>query len=328
VNQPGHWPGHRVNYPQQTQSVPRTGQSAADFIHGTDSEARFLDAVQRLYVPSMGTEVVAPLLSQLIHLVRPERVLEVGMGYTTPFLARALAQVAEVVRVERQALAAKTQPYFDADSALDNDWLFTEPALLSPTYYRSQYQPRLVAIDAMEGQDTSAPQVSAVLAELGLKDLVTVVNAELRSCVNRLPTDFLPVDFAWVDVWDCLYFFEHFMDLINPDGGLVVMHYLMTYPEGEAILDYIAQAQQSRPGEFEVLNMLESQKLSQNSVTILRRTRAADPKLYAEVGQRFRLDGKLRDDAAALISLTADDEEMPTPQEPSAHTPPEGAVSS
>jgi predicted O-methyltransferase YrrM len=294
--------------------VPRAGHPVADFIRGTDSEARFLDAVERLHVPGMGTRVVAPLLSTLIHLVRPERVLEVGMGYTTPFLARALAQVAELVRAERQGLAAKTQPYLDADSALDNDWLYTEPALLSPAYYRSHYQPRLIAVDAMVGEDTSAPQVLAALAELGLKDLVTIVNAELRDCANRLPSDCLPIDFAWVDVWDCLYFFEHFMDLINPDGGLLVMHYLMTYPEGEAILEYIAQAQRSRPGEFEVLNMLEGQKLSQNSVTILRRTRAAGPKLYMEVGQRFRFDGNLRDDAAALISPTADDEKVPTPR--------------
>jgi len=287
--------------------VPRAGRPTADLIHGTDSAARFLDAVGRLYVPGMGTEVVAPLLSQLIHLVRPKRVLEIGMGYTTPFLARALAQVTELVRAERQALAAKSRPYLDADSALDDTWLYTEPALLSPTYYRPQYQPRLVAIDDMSDPHTSAPQVSAVLAELGLNDQVTIVNAKLRDCANQLSADFLPIDFAWVDVWDCLYFFEHFLDLINPDGGLVVMHYLMTYPEGEAILEYIAESQQLRPGEFEVLSMLESQKLTQNSMTILRRTRAASPKLYADVGNRIRLDDKLRDDAAALISPSADE---------------------
>jgi hypothetical protein len=34
----------------------------------------------------MGTENVGPLLRTLVQMVRPQRILEVGMGYTTPFL--------------------------------------------------------------------------------------------------------------------------------------------------------------------------------------------------------------------------------------------------
>ena len=40
--------------------------------------------------PGMGTEVVAPFLRSMVQLLRPNRVLEIGSGYTTPFLLEAL----------------------------------------------------------------------------------------------------------------------------------------------------------------------------------------------------------------------------------------------
>lgn len=266
------------------------------------AEQAFRAAVRRLWVPAMGTDVVAPLLGQLIHLARPQRVLEIGMGYTTPFLARALAEVETAVQDEAAALAGKTERYLREGRELDEDWIDAEPALLVPGFYRTGYRPELVAVDDLSDPHSSAARVQEVLGELGLADRVTLINAKLRECAELLPADFVPIDFAWVDAWDCLYFFERFLDLINPDGGLVAFHYLMTYPEGEAILEYIAETQRLRPGEFEVLSLLESQKLRQNSLTLLRRTSGLVPRRYSEVGQRVPLEGAMRADGAALVA--------------------------
>ncbi|MFD5438080.1 hypothetical protein ACFWJ4_38745 [Kitasatospora sp. NPDC127067] len=266
----------------------------------TIPDERFRTAVERLRVPGMGTEVVAPLLSQLIHLVRPHRVLEVGMGYTTPFLAKALAEAEELAGAEAAALVRKTLPYLADDRELDEAWIDSEPALLLPGGYREPYRPRFVAVDDLSDAGSSAPLVTEVLGELGLAERVTVVNSDMRGAVGRLPEEFRPIDFAWVDAWDCLYFFENFWELIDPDGGIVVMHYLMTYPEGEAILEYIADTQRMAPGEFEMLNLLESRKLRQNSMTVLRRTGGSRPRQYSDTGQRPRLGGRVRSDAAAL----------------------------
>ncbi|MFD7667727.1 hypothetical protein [Streptomyces sp. NPDC059788] len=267
-------------------------------VPGRDRE--FRDAVERLRVPGMGTEAVAPLLANLVHLLRPRRVLEVGMGYTTPFLARALSEVEELIAEEAAGLARKTAPYVREGSALDDAWVDAEPALLVPSSYREPYQPRLVAVDDLSMPDSSAGRVSEVLGAFGLEDLVTIVNADLRSCVPLLPADLVPVDLAWVDAWDCLYFFEECWDLVNPDGGVVALHYLMTYPEGEAVLDYIAESGRLRPGEFEFLNLLEDHKLRQNSLTLLRRTSGCTPRRYSDVGLRPLLDGPVREDAYFL----------------------------
>lgn len=265
----------------------------------TTSDERFRKAVAQLHVPVMGTETVAPLLAMLIKLVRPQRVLEVGMGYTTPFLAAALAEVAEQVRAESPALAAKTRPYLEAAAPLTEEWLNAEPALLAPGFYHTPYTPRLVAVDDLSIPESSSGRVQDVLRELGLDQLVTVVNANLRDCADKLPADFDPIDFAWVDAWECLYFFDNFFDRINPDGGLLVMHYLMTYPEGESFLRYLAAQQRSRPGEFEIVNLLEPHKLTQNSITIVRRTSGVVARRYAEPGGELNFGDPLRAQAMA-----------------------------
>jgi predicted O-methyltransferase YrrM len=262
-------------------------------------DAWFRLAVWRLRVPEAGTEAVAPLLAALIELLRPRRVLEVGMGYTTPFLAEALAAVRERVRREARDLAKKSATYLAGDADFDEAWLHADPALLHPAFYVEPYDPRLVAIDNLSVAASSASRVRDVLAELELSDLVTVVNADLRESVDRLPAGFAPIDFAWVDAWECLYFFDHFWELIDPDGGVVIMHYLMTYPEGEAILDYLRQFQRAHPGELEIVSLLEPHKLIQNSLTMLRRTTAATRRAYARPGGELIYGDSLRAAAEA-----------------------------
>lgn len=267
------------------------------------SDASFLAAVAKLRVPDMGTEAVAPLLADLVHLVRPQRVLEVGMGYTTPFLAGALAEVEDRVRAESVALADKTESYLER-AGLDESWLEAEPPLARPGYYLDPYRPTFVAVDDLSIAESSAGAVRTVLRELGLDDRVTIVNANLRECAELLPPEVLPIDLAWVDAWECLYFIDHFWELINPEGGLVLMHYLMTYPEGEAILKYLAGMQRSKPGELEILNLLEPHKLAQNSITVVRRTGGVRRRPYAKAGsQVVNFDEQLRQDAAVQVSL-------------------------
>ena len=125
----------------------------------------FHAAVDRLRVPGMGTEVVARLLANLVALVRPQHVLEVGMGYTTPFLAAALADVHDQVQAEAAALAAKTRRHLEGKRALDDDWLLAEPALLAPESFVDPYRPALVAVDNLSIAESSAALAWEVLRE-------------------------------------------------------------------------------------------------------------------------------------------------------------------
>jgi predicted O-methyltransferase YrrM len=261
----------------------------------------FAAAVDRLRVPGMGTEAVAPFLASLIRMTRPRRVLEVGMGYTTAFLAAALAEARGEAAAESRLLAAKTRPYLGSGEPLDDAWLRAEPPLAAPAAYLEPYEPVFVAVDDRSIPESSAGRVEEVLAELGLTGRVTLVDSPLREADAALPPGFAPIDLAWADVWDSLYFLDHFLDRVNPAGGVVVLHYLMTYPEGEAILRYLAGLQRARPGQLEVLNLLEPHKLRQNSVTMIRRTAAATPR-YAGAGGQIRYGDELRAQAAASVA--------------------------
>ena len=44
----------------------------------------------------MGTENVGPLLRTLVQMIRPQRILEVGAGYTTPFILDGLKANEEI----------------------------------------------------------------------------------------------------------------------------------------------------------------------------------------------------------------------------------------
>lgn len=264
------------------------------------AQPSFRAAVEELAVPGMGTEALAPLLADLIRFLRPRRVLEVGMGYTTPFLAAALADAAEAAEAESTALADKTRRHM-AKGGIGDAWLMEHPALAAPSAHVEPYSPHLVAVDDLSMDDSSAPKVMKVLEELGLTHLVDVVNAELREARGALAQNPEPIDFAWVDAWECLYFFDHFWDLIDPDGGIVVMHYLCTYPEGEALLRYIKGFQNKHPGELEIVSLLERHRLMQNSVTVLRRISGLQPRHYARTGGRVDYSEKLVTDAKAHL---------------------------
>ena len=67
-------------------------------------DACFYKAVEPLYFSGMGTENVAPLLYSLIRTTRPQRLLEVGLGYTTPFMAQGLKDNIAEFEADREVL--------------------------------------------------------------------------------------------------------------------------------------------------------------------------------------------------------------------------------
>jgi hypothetical protein len=59
-------------------------------------------------------------------------------------------------------------------------------------------------------------------------------------------------------------------------------------------LRYIRQFQRVHPGELEMVNLLESQKLMQNSITVLRRTSGVANRRYAGPGGKVRYTEELK----------------------------------
>jgi predicted O-methyltransferase YrrM len=216
----------------------------------------FMATVRPLLVPEMGTESTAALLYWLIRMVRPQRVMEVGMGYTTPFLAQALHDNHAAVETERALLgSAARQP------------------LAHPDFYENPHEPHLICVDRMTDRTSSAPRALGVLDELGLTGVCTVIEDDLTGAAAEVRARFGMLDFAWIDTWDTLAFLRGYWELINPAGGMLAVHYLMTYPEGRAILHYIESLAGPDGGRLEITNLREPHKVAQNSTTLVRRVR-------------------------------------------------------
>ncbi|MEL0106494.1 MAG: class I SAM-dependent methyltransferase [Rhodospirillaceae bacterium] len=239
-------------------------------------DKRLFDAAEELYTPGMGTEHVAPMLYSLVRMTRPRRVLEVGLGYTSPFLAQALHDNLAEIRHDKKILSGK-----DENSK--------RKAVLVPDYYEKDYDPSLIAIDDMSLKGSTAPKVQDILKRLELDTLVDVHNGDFRGYSDKFELDQLPLDFVWFDCGgadEYIQFLEEYWPLINCEHGILVLHFTYWYAdlseeegthEFEHFLAPIAndiKRQQMAAGhdaEFEVLSLLEPHKSRQGSVTMVRK---------------------------------------------------------
>ena len=67
-----------------------------------------MDEIEKKYLrllnPGMGTENVGPLIYNLIQIIRPEKVLEVGLGYSTALIVEGLSKSKINFEKERKSL--------------------------------------------------------------------------------------------------------------------------------------------------------------------------------------------------------------------------------
>jgi predicted O-methyltransferase YrrM len=238
-------------------------------------DARFQQAVTPLFVPGMGTEHVGPLLYNLVRMTRPRRVLEVGLGYTSPFLAQALAD----------AMAEDGEDRHVLEEAPADDM---RRSLLRPENFQRPYAPRLHAIDDFSGEGTSAPRVLETLRALGIDGFVQVHKADFRGYVARIDHGDLPFDFVWFDAGgplEYIDFLREYWPLIAQDHGLLLLHFtywnLTVNYQGRDHTNLLCgsianeiKRQQLHAGvasRFEVLSLVEPHKSRQGSLTMVRK---------------------------------------------------------
>jgi hypothetical protein len=243
--------------------IPPAKQGGATHMLGQD----FLDQVNDLYHPAMGTEVVGPLLYTLVRTTRPRHVLEVGAGYTTLFILKALADNMRAVEAEKVQMAGGQTTYL-------------------PQYYRQPYQPVLHAIDTFGHPDSTAQKCEAKAKALGIDGALRLHNADFRGYAGRLPQAELPLDFVWLDCGglpNYMAFQNEYWKLIDPNGGLLLIHSLVTNTQGQFFLSQLKLAQATNSFHaFEILSLLEPHKGVQNSVTMVRMISKLALNLYTD----------------------------------------------
>lgn len=227
----------------------------------------FLDQINDLYHPAMGTEIVGPLLYTLVRTTRPRHVLEVGAGYTTLFILKALADNMKAVEDEKAQIRSGQ-------------------TTLLPQYYRTPYQPVLHAIDTFGHPQSTAQKTEAKAKALGIAGPLRLHNADFRGYAAQLPPAELPLDFVWLDCGglpNYMAFQNEYWKLIDPNGGLLLIHSLVTNLQGQFYLNQLKLAQATNSFHaFELLSLLEPHKGVQNSVTMLRMVSKLALNLYTD----------------------------------------------
>jgi predicted O-methyltransferase YrrM len=247
-------------------------------------DGEFLRAVAPLRSADMGTELMGPLLYSLIRSTRPVRLLEVGMGYTTPFILAALADNAADAERERQALVDKTT---DAVIRLSgaggterpqviDDWVRADPALARPAFYHAPHAPRLHAIDLLNHPTTTAGRVQDVVERLGLERFLALHLGDFRGMSAAVASTATPLDFVWFDCGgpaEYVDFLAEYWDLVAETGGVLVLHMTLHDPAiGDAVLHDLRSKQARHPGAIEMLSLCEPHKVTQASFTMVRKT--------------------------------------------------------
>lgn len=256
----------------------------------------FYRAVARLRRPEMGTERMGPLLHSLIRTTRARSILEVGMGYTTPFLAHALESNRLDFERDRKLLVTKTRRM----AALGDQWFVEAPALADPGFFVAPFEPALNVIDDESANGTSVRRVGNVLKQLGLAQHLALWRGDFRNLHDEFIAAGKRFDFVWFDCGgyrEYRDFLDLYWDLIDDNGGVLVLHYTLTNLSMGAILQALKLRQATEAfNDYELLSLLEPDKFEQNSCTILRKTRGYRDRIYSAV------DSKMLGDAARLLS--------------------------
>jgi predicted O-methyltransferase YrrM len=238
--------------------------------------AHFLEAVEPLRAPMSGTELMAPLLYSLVRSLRPRRLIEVGMGYTTPFIAQALEDNVADFCHETEQLKRKTDELVEGvpGNARDAEkrWFEAEPVGADPGYYLSGYDPHLYAFDDFSDDRSSAPKVLETLERLGLHGRITFIQGNPCGRSREIDSGHLPLDFAWNDATWNDEFFEEYWRLIDPDGGVMLFHNTVNAYVGNVLpMKNLKLRQVSELNDFEMISLVEPHKLNQHSFTMIRK---------------------------------------------------------
>ena len=225
----------------------------------------FHEAASVLSSSTMGTEVIAPLLYNLVMLNRPRRILEIGGGLTSLYLLKGLADCDASIEIERRSVG-------------------TEGSLLDKAYYDDSLLPaRMHMIDNFLHSYTTASKVNQTAGDLGIDKPLVVHEKDFIGYADKLPKEDLPFDMVWFDCGNIEYF-QHFRQafwpLVNRNGGLILIHSLATNFHGQMFLAELKLAQATNAfNEFEIMTLIEPHKLRQNSITCIRLTGALQTRI-------------------------------------------------
>lgn len=211
---------------------------------------------------------MGPLLYSLVRFIKPIHVLEFGGGFTSIFLAQALADNATEISSGFGGIP----------------WYFKPPISID-------LPPRqLHVVDNIAHDHTTAHHVVSVSEALGLSDYITFHNCDAFD--PELPYNLAPepevFNMIWIDIGagdQIGTLVDSWWGRVSPQGGVMAVHSTLTNTTMRSWLSYMQEFagvdKESKYGKFEIMSFLEPHKKYQNSVSLFRRTEDYSEPIYS-----------------------------------------------
>ena len=191
-----------------------------------------------LYRAGMGTENVGGFLRAMAQMVRPMKILEIGAGYTTPFLLEAL---------------------------VNNQRVYDDGNLQGSYFKNYKYEPKLVVIDNMSlGELREKPGMRNILTS----EISEFLEGEFEGKSLELQEKYGSFDFVWFDcggLEEYQKFFEEYWCLCS---DYVFFHF--TFSDGVPN-DAHKLILNSVPENADIFDIVEPHKRRQGSITMVRK---------------------------------------------------------
>ena len=186
----------------------------------------------------MGTENVGPLLRTLVQMVRPQRILEVGAGYTTPFLL---------------------------DGLKANEEIFND-GNIDPSYekwYKSNNDPKLVIIDT-----DSLPQLDSKYVEH--------IHGKFQGRSQELFEKYGEFDMVWFDCGGAQEYQDFLQEYWDICSHYMIFHYTFFQGQPTTAIDIISGSidgwtRLTGCSNVQRIDILEPHKVEQGSITMLKK---------------------------------------------------------
>ncbi len=190
------------------------------------------------YRPGMGTENVGGFLRSMVMMQRPKRILEIGAGYTTPFLLEGL---------------------------ISNERVFDD-GNLSESYFENYiYDPKLIVIDRLP-----IDQLSKVA---GMNDIlnskyINYIEGDFQGKAETLFREYGYFDFVWFDCGAESEYTTFFKELWQYCSDYIFFHF--TYLNGKPNIKNKIIRENINENSL-IFDLVEPHKKRQGSVTIVKK---------------------------------------------------------
>lgn len=241
---------------------------------GSVFDAGFIGSINGYFSEGTSTELMGPLIYSLVRSTRPKTVVELGAGYTSFWLCRAVMDA----KAESEAERLEPVSWSLWDSPVGKNVL--NEAMAQGTHSgtgrklreaQAAYTPTLHVVDCFTEHYDQEDQFREMMRRTCPDEQLWRLAKEDWLDYEKGWPDDTPIDFLWLDGFN-RETFDAYWPRVNPDGGVALLHSTMNNHRNYAFINELKMRQSTTSfTDYEMVSLVEPHKWNQNSCTLIRK---------------------------------------------------------